>query len=67
MSMKYKARENLPAKVNKKTRNDAMNWICLQFNEQYSGLQAVTWKNIGINIGHFSKKYRANIGKSSKI
>ena len=24
-------------------------------------------KNIGINIGHFSEKYRANIGKSSKI
>ena len=32
-----------------------------------SGLQAVTWKNIGINIGHFWEKYRANIGKSSKI
>ena len=32
-----------------------------------AGLQAVTWKNIGINIGHFSEKYRTNIGKSSKI
>ena len=32
--------------------------------EVNAGLQAVTWKNIGINIGHFSEKYRANIGKS---
>ena len=32
-----------------------------------AGTQVVTWKNIGINMGHFSEKYRANIGKSSKI
>jgi hypothetical protein len=33
-----------------------------KFLNIFSGLQATLHKNIGLKIGHFEKKYRANIG-----